>query len=161
GGRQELLGLLRDIPRITRVGLAGEWVDDIADQVESLHLEHRIDEHARRVRHEQHVALVDVLKPADRRAIEADAVTEESLRQLFDRDREVLPRPGQVYEAQVDDLDLLLLRELDDVLWRCLRLGRGCGRGTLDGEGHGQLPTAEIRDKRPAPAVRGEPSGGS
>jgi len=55
---------------------------------------------------------VDVLEAADGRAVEADTLGEQALGELFDRDREVLPRPGEVDKAEIDDLDLLLFREL-------------------------------------------------
>src|SRR5207253_7455616 len=106
--------------------------------------------------HEEHVALVDVLEAADRRAIEADAIGEEALRELFDRNGKMLPRARQVDEPQVDDLDALILRELENVLRRDFRCRRGRGRGSLDRERHLQLPTGSLRGKPLASGVRGE-----
>ena len=60
-----------------------------------------------RLRHHQHVALVDRLPAADAGAVEAQAVLEDVLVELVDRNGEVLPQPGEVHEPQVDGLDVL------------------------------------------------------
>ncbi len=60
-----------------------------------------------RLRHHQHVALVDRLPAADAGAVEAQAVLEDVLVQLVDGDGEVLPQAGKVHEPQVDRLDVL------------------------------------------------------
>src|SRR5439155_21067263 len=65
----------------------------------------RIDVGGCRIRHQQHVALVDVLEATNAGAVEADTVDEQTLGQLPHRNREVLGLSGQVHEAQVDDLD--------------------------------------------------------
>ena len=156
GRWEELFGLLRDVAGVARVRLARDRIEDVADQVERLHLEDRVDERRGRVRDQEHVALVDVLEPSDRRAIEPDAVAEEPLGELLDGDRKVLPRAGHVDEAQVDDLDLLVFRELQDLLRRRLRFRRRGGRGTLDGQGHVHLPTRVCSNKALATGVRGE-----
>ena len=64
---------------------------------------------------EQHVALVDRLEPADARAVEAQAFREAVDLELPDRDAEVLPRPGEVDEPNVHDLDALGLGALDNL----------------------------------------------
>ncbi len=114
--RQVRFGLARDVARIAAVGLARDRVDDIGDDVHRLHVEDRIDERCARVEDQQHVALVDRLETADRAAVEADALSEQPFRELLDRDGKVLPRAGQVDEAEVDDLDPGLFGHLDDVL---------------------------------------------
>ena len=50
-------------------------------------LQRRVDEGGRRVGHEQHVRLMDVLETADARAVEADAVDEQVLAELLDGDQ--------------------------------------------------------------------------
>jgi len=137
GRGEERLGLLRDVARVARVRPPRERVDDVAYEVQRLDAQDRIDERTVRVRQKEHVALVNVLEAADRRAVEADAVDEEALAELLDRDREVLPRPGQIDEAKVDDLRLGLFRELQDVLGRRLRAS-GCRGGGPLGAFHGQ-----------------------
>ena len=57
---------------------------------------------------------MDVLEAADARAIEPDSALEQSAGQLADRDRKVLPGTNQVHEFEVDDLDALLVRQVDD-----------------------------------------------
>jgi hypothetical protein len=71
-----------------------------------------------RIGHDEHVRGVDRLPAADRRAVEAAAFVEQSLAQLSHRDREVLPRPEEIHELQVDARRLVLFGELDHVLCR-------------------------------------------
>src|SRR6185295_17241118 len=88
---------------------------------------------------EQHVRLVDGLESADRGAVEAEPVLEDVFSQLGYRDGEMLPETGHVDEAQIDDLDALLLRHLQHFLRghspaslsaQCW-VGKTAGRGSL------------------------------
>src|SRR5205823_6558128 len=54
------------------------------------------------------VGLVDGLPAADAGAVEAQAFLEGVFAQLLGGDGEVLPQAGEVHEAQIDGLDLLL-----------------------------------------------------
>jgi hypothetical protein len=109
------LGLARDIARIAAVRLAAARLDDIARQDHRRDLERRVDIRRGRIGHQQHVRLVDVLEAADARAVEADAVDEQVLAEILDRDAEVLGLSGEVDEAQVDDQDAGLTRQRQDV----------------------------------------------
>jgi hypothetical protein len=100
---QVLLGLLRHIPRIARVRLAGHRVLDVAREHERGHFERGVHKGRRRVQHHQHVALVDLLEPPNARPVKAKALREDVLVQLVQRNREVLPRARQIGEANVDD----------------------------------------------------------
>jgi len=51
---------------------------------------------------------VDGLEAADRRTVEGQAVVEDALVERRDGDGEVLHDSGQVTEADVDELDLLV-----------------------------------------------------
>src|SRR5207247_3676627 len=115
-----------------------------------------VDEHALEAQHKEQVALVYVLEAEDQRAVEADAIGEEGLRELFDRNRKVLPGARQIDEAKVDDLDALIFREPENVLRPGLRDGRCRGRGSLDRQRPLQLPTGSLRGKALASGVRGE-----
>src|SRR5438552_466163 len=117
-----------------------------------LDVDARVDERADHLRAE----VLQLLEPFDRRAVKPRAARVESLEALIRGDRKVLPRAWDVDEAQVDDLDLLVLRELQDVLRRRLRRRRRGGRGTLDGHGHVHLPTRVCSNKALATGVRGE-----
>ena len=97
------LGLARDVARVTAVRLTAPGLDNVACHDQRRDIERRVDIGGRRIRHQQHVRLVDVLEAADARAIEADAVDEQVLAEVLDRDAEVLGLPRQVDEAQVDD----------------------------------------------------------
>ena len=78
-------------------------------------LRERVDHRGVGVRDQEHVRLLDLLEPADRRAVEAETVLEDVLGELVRGDREVLHQPGQVAEADVDDVDLLVGEHLQDV----------------------------------------------
>ncbi len=112
------LGLLGHVAGIARVARAGDRVLDVADQDQGRHAGERIDHRGVGVREEQHVGLVDRLEAADGGSVEADPFLEEVFIQLRGGDREVLPETRHVDEAQVDDLDALRLRQLEDVA-RC------------------------------------------
>ena len=88
------------------VGLARDRVEDVADEDERRDLENRVDERGGRVEHQQHVRLVDLLEPADRRPVERDAVLEGVRLQHVGRDGEMLPDAGQVGEAEIHHLDV-------------------------------------------------------
>ena len=110
GAAQVRLGALRDAPRILAVRLARERIGDLADQRERRHLGRRVEDRARGVGHQQHVALGDPLPAADRGAVEAEPVLESRLVEAADRQRDVLPRAEQVAELQVDHRGAGLLR---------------------------------------------------
>src|SRR5947209_13119 len=119
-GRLEVrLGLARDVARVARVVLLGERIDDVADEAQGGKRCERIHHRGARIRHHEHVRGVDRLPAADRRAVEPVAFLEQLLGQLTRRDGEVLPEAEQVQELQVHRLHLVVLRELEHVLW-CL-----------------------------------------
>ena len=68
GGLHVLLGLDGDVARVTRVAVARDGVDDVADQREGGLGRDRVDDGALDVGHEQHVGLVDLLEPAQARS---------------------------------------------------------------------------------------------
>ncbi len=138
GRQQEGLRLLADIAWIARVGLAGDRIDHVAADAECRHPQDGVDDRGRGVRDQQHIALMDVLEPANARAIEADTLAEEVLAQLLDRDGEVLPGPDQVDELEIDDLQPLLVGQFDDGL--DIRLGFFLGTHTLI-DRHRQIPS--------------------
>ena len=108
GGDQVLLGLLGDEPRVAGVRLAEHRIRDRADQRQGRARVVRVDERGRGVGNQQHVRLVDLLKAADRGAVETEAGLEVAGVQRADRQRHVLPRAGQVDELQIDHLDAAL-----------------------------------------------------
>ena len=116
GRLQVALRLRRDVARVAAVGLAGDRVPDVADQHQRRHRGERIEERAVRIGEQEHVALLDRLEPADRRAVEADALLEDVGRELLGRHCEVLPHAGQIDESQIDRLDRLLLDERHHIL---------------------------------------------
>ena len=109
GAAEVVLRLLGDVARVAAVGLAGDRVLHEAVDVERLVLRERVDHRGVGIGDQEHVRLLDLLEPADRRAVEAQAVLEDVLGELVRRDREVLHEPRQVAEADVDDVDLLVL----------------------------------------------------
>ena len=104
-GRGEVaLRLHGDPARVARVELPRDRVHDVADQRQRRHLVDRVHERGRGVGDQEHVRLLDLLEPADRRAVEADPGGERLLRELGDGHREVLEGARHVGEAQVHHL---------------------------------------------------------
>ena len=116
GALQVLLGLLGDVARVARVGLAGDGVLHEAVEVQRRVLAERIEDRGVRVRDQEHVGFLDLLEAADRRAVEAVTVLEAVLGELVDGHREVLHHARQVTETQVDELGSAVLREPEHVL---------------------------------------------
>ena len=65
------------------------------------------------VGHEQHVRLLDLLEPPDRRPVEAEALFEDVLGERVGGNREVLHEAGQVDEPDVHNLDALVLHQAE------------------------------------------------
>jgi hypothetical protein len=143
-GRLEVcLGALGERARIALVALHRRRLDDVAAQVERGLLEERVEDRGRRVRHQDHVGLLDALPAGDRRTVEALAVLEERIVHDTGRDGHVLFLALGVREAEVHILDLLFLDQLQNV-----------GSG-----GHGiSLPVQ--RRQMPRVARRDDPDGG-
>jgi hypothetical protein len=120
GRAQVGLRLPGNVAGIARVTFLSYGVGDKAVDLERGHLAERVHHRGRWIRHQQHVGFMDRLKATDRGAVEAVARQEAFLRELLDRNGEVLHQPGEVAESQVDDLDATLLCECQDVL-RCFR----------------------------------------
>ena len=74
-----------------------------------------VEECRRRIRHDKHVAFLDLLEAADRRAVETDALFERRGVDRAWRHREMLPGSGQIRESQIDHLHVLVLDKLNDV----------------------------------------------
>ena len=135
-GRQVGLGLLRHVPRVARVGLAGERVVDEEVQRQRLLGPERVDEGRGDVRQQHHVGLVDGLEPADRRAVEGEAVGDHAVVERLDRGVEVLHHARKVTEPDVDELDVLVLEVSQKFLgigehtssWQQNFLSAACGR---------------------------------
>ena len=129
---QVLLRLLRHIARVPRIPLEGHRIYDVARQREGRHVQAGIHERRIGIRHQQHVALVDRLKAPDGRAVEAEAFGEQLLRQLLQRDREMLPGAGKVGEPDVHHLHTCFLRAPNRVGGR-RSCGGFCPLGSLGG----------------------------
>ncbi len=147
GALDVLLRLLRDVARVAGVRLARHRVLDVTVDGERRVLAERVDDRRVRVGHEEHVRLLDLLEPADRRAVEPVAVVEAVRRQLVDRHREVLHEAGEVAEPEVHDLGARVLGQLQHV-----------ARGALLRHFYsfvvaGRIPSSGV----PAPANRREP----
>ena len=121
-GRHQIhLGLLGDVARIAVVALLGHRIDDVADHHHRRDFGERIEHVLAGIGDEQHVALVNGCPAANGRAVHAEAFLEGRLAQLIDRIRNVVPKSGKIGEAQVEDLDIILLHEFQDFLR--IRLG--------------------------------------
>jgi len=112
------LGLLGDVPRVAAIALPGHGIADGAYQHQGRRLGERIEERRARVGNDQHVAFLDLLKPADRRAVEPDPVLKTVAVERARRHTEVLPQTGKIGEPQIDHRDLVVLDRLQDILGR-------------------------------------------
>jgi hypothetical protein len=112
------LGLPGDISRVARVHLAGDRVPHEAVDHQGGMRQERVDVRSLRVRHQEHVGLLDLLESADGRSVEPVAGLEPVLGELVDGDGEVLHQAGKVAEPEVHHLRLGLLRQVQHVLGR-------------------------------------------
>ena len=127
-GRPQVLGrLARHVAGIAAVGLAGERVVDEAVDRQRLPGAEGVDERGVGVGDQDHVRLLDLLEPADRRAVEAHALVEQLGRELAGRHREVLHQARQIAEADVDDLDVLVGDEAEHLVGCALVHGGSSG----------------------------------
>src|SRR5580698_6032086 len=110
------LGLLRDVTRISRIGLLRNGVEDRAHEANGRHRIERVDLRRFRVRDHDHVGRVDRLPTANRRAVERQAVFEQGRVEAVSRDLRMLPYAREIDELQIDVFDVVLLRELDNFL---------------------------------------------
>ena len=116
GGSQIQFGFPCDVARITVVTLLGYGIDDIANEHERWNFSEGIEHVKTGVGHEQHVALVDGGPAANGRTVDPEAVFEGRFRQLLDGVGDVMPEAGQISEAEVQNLRVVLFGEVEDVL---------------------------------------------
>ena len=109
------LGLLGDAARVALVELAGGRLQDVAEQRNGRLGEERIEVGRGGVRHQQHVGGLDALPAGDRGAVEGVTFLE---RVFADRARmrgHVLHLALGVGEAEIDELDVLVLDHFQDI----------------------------------------------
>ena len=106
--REVLLGLLRDLARILRIGLTVAGVEDVEHHDERLVLAERVDVRRRDIGDELHVRLVDRGEPADRGAVEHLPDGEELIVDRRGGNVEVLLHTGEIREPDVEELHVLL-----------------------------------------------------
>jgi hypothetical protein len=102
-----------DVPRIALVGLAVR-PDDVADHAGDLVAAVGHELERGRVGDGDHVRLLDRVEAGDRGSVEPHAVVHRPL-ELRLRDREALQVAFDIREPEVDELDVLLLRLLEDL----------------------------------------------
>ena len=109
GGAQVGLGLGGDGAGVAGVDLVGEGVHDREVDHQGPVGAEGVQEGGGHVGDELHVGLVDGLEAPDRGAVEHEAVGQGVVLEGRHRDGEVLHHPGQVTEADVNEVDVLLL----------------------------------------------------
>ena len=109
---------LGDRARITLVTLHGCRLDHVAAQHQRGFLEERVDERGTRIRHQDHVRLVDALPAGDRRTVEHLAVDEQLLIDGVGRHADVLFLALGIAEPEVHILHGLLGDHLQYVFTR-------------------------------------------
>ena len=111
GGLEIGLGAFGERARAAIVALHRGRLDHVATQVQGCLFGKEIDDGGRRIRHQDHVGLIDALPARDRGAVEHFPVLEQV---LIDRSRghaDMLFLSFRVRETEVDELDLLILNE--------------------------------------------------
>ena len=104
-------GLLGRAARIAPIGLAGGRLHDIANQDHRRLGAERIHHRARRIGHQDHVALIDRLPAGDRRAVEHETVAKHILVDGRNMLRRVLPFAARVGEPQIDIFHRILAQQ--------------------------------------------------
>ena len=138
------LGLSSDGAGIALIRLVGQRLKHVAENRQRALGEERINRRRVRVGHQLHVRLVDHLPAGDGRPVEHDAVGEGLLIHHLRIHGNVLHLAARIGEAEIDELDVLVLDLLGQALSVChgtplslrmfdapLRLGRALGGGKL------------------------------
>src|SRR5262249_30986350 len=99
-GLEILFSLAGDVTRVTRVGLFGDRINDIAQQAQCWHRAEWVDHSSSWIRNDQHVRGIDRLPATDRRTIKAQPILKDVLFILTERDGEMLPGSDQVHEFE-------------------------------------------------------------
>ena len=142
---QMLLGLDRHVARVARVGLARDRVEHHAHERDRRRLVERVEDRGRRVGHQQHVRLVDLLEPADRRAVEADPLAERVLVERRERHPHVLPGSRQVGELQVHQPRAVALGQVEHVAGTRITVSDQ----RTNAQRLGGLPVHDVGDRHP------------
>ena len=147
GRAQVHLGLARDIARITVIALLGHRINHVGHHHQGRHLGERVEHVRVRIGDEQHVALVDGRPAANGRTVHAEALFKRGLAELVDGVGNVVPKSGKIREAQIQQLDVVLLHEFQDTL----RVSHGmllCASNSDGGEKLAAQPHADFRQLR-------------
>jgi hypothetical protein len=119
-GRLEIgLGALGERAGVALVTFAVGRLDDIAGEEQRRLLQERIEVRRRGVGHQQHVRHLNALPAGDRGTVERVTVGELFGIEGLGRHGNVLLLAAGVGEAEVDELDLLVLDRLEHVGWAC------------------------------------------
>ncbi len=103
------LGALGERARIALIALHGHRFDDIATQVDRGLFIEGVDHRGRRIRHQDHVRLIDALPAGDGRAVEHLAVLKKTLIHQARRNGDVLFLTNRVSKAEIGEFSLFFL----------------------------------------------------
>src|SRR5208282_4299612 len=106
------LRLLRDVARIARIRLLRDGVHGVRDHAQRRRLAERVHKARLRVRHQQHVRLVDGRPAPDRAAVHPEPFGKALLAEFRNRKTHVLPHARKIGESQVQHLCVVLRRIL-------------------------------------------------
>src|SRR5690606_2059417 len=101
---QVSLGALCDTARIAVVAFARNRVEDVAENYQRGLCKERIDMDGLRIRHENHVGLVDGLPASDGRAVEHDTIGEHVFVDQTSIHGDMLKLAPGVCKAEIDEL---------------------------------------------------------
>jgi hypothetical protein len=105
-----------NVARIFGIVLARDRILDVAGHRQRL-LHERIDDGGLRLRHDEHVALVDRLPAAHATSRRTQTLPQTTFRQGLDGNREMLLRAGKIHEPQVDGPDFLFAAKGEHFYW--------------------------------------------
>ena len=115
-GLQVRLRFLRHIARIPGEPFPRYRIHDVAQQVQRRDLKERIHLRGVDVRHQQHIAFVNGLEPANAGTVKPVALRHVVRGELAQRDGQVLESARQVREPQVNDADAVFRTVVNDFL---------------------------------------------
>ena len=125
------LGAFSDGARVAVVAFSIGGFDAIAGDVEHRLIRKRVHSRTVWIGHQQHVRGLDALPPRDRGTVEEMSALELVHGERLDRHGDVLLLAAGVGEAQVHELDLLVLDQFHDVIGRHCHCRISSGFGLL------------------------------
>jgi hypothetical protein len=115
GGLEISLGTFCERTRVALVALHGHGFDNVATQIDRGLFVERIDDRSSRIRHQDHVRLIDSLPTGDRRAVEHFAILEKALVHQARGYSDVVFLADCVGKAEIGELRLFFFDQFQNI----------------------------------------------